>query len=153
MAIKLYLDMCCLCRPWDDQMQVRVRLEGEAVLALIEQMLAGETTGVTSQAHWYEARRIRDVEKRERIERLLHALGRAVPVTDPVKLRANDLVQAGFERLDALHLACAEAAESGSFITVDDSLAAVARRHPGLLNLRVDGPWEALNRTGSEEKK
>ena len=31
----LYLDICCLKRPFDDQAQPRVRLETEAVLGLL----------------------------------------------------------------------------------------------------------------------
>ena len=31
----IYLDMCCLKRPFDDQSQPRIRLETEAVLALL----------------------------------------------------------------------------------------------------------------------
>ena len=37
--MKLYLDVCCLNRPFDDQSQNRVRLEAEAVLSILE--LAG----------------------------------------------------------------------------------------------------------------
>lgn len=31
----IYLDMCCLKRPFDDQSQPRIRLESEAVLTLL----------------------------------------------------------------------------------------------------------------------
>ena len=31
----IYLDMCCLKRPFDDQSQVRIHLESEAVLGLL----------------------------------------------------------------------------------------------------------------------
>jgi len=34
--MKLYLDTCCLQRPLDDQRQARIRLETEAILALLE---------------------------------------------------------------------------------------------------------------------
>ena len=34
--IRLYLDLCCFNRPFDDQSQTRVRLETEAKLALQE---------------------------------------------------------------------------------------------------------------------
>jgi hypothetical protein len=33
--MRIYLDMCCLKRPFDDQSQPRIRLETEAVLALL----------------------------------------------------------------------------------------------------------------------
>ncbi len=33
--MRIYLDMCCLKRPFDDQAQQRIHLEREAVLALL----------------------------------------------------------------------------------------------------------------------
>ena len=33
--MRLYLDICCLKRPFDDQAQPRVRIETEAVLGLL----------------------------------------------------------------------------------------------------------------------
>jgi hypothetical protein len=33
--MRIYLDMCCLKRPFDDQSQPRIRLETETVLALL----------------------------------------------------------------------------------------------------------------------
>ena len=34
--MNVYLDTCSLQRPLDDQTQIRIRLEAEAVLAIIE---------------------------------------------------------------------------------------------------------------------
>ena len=42
--MRLYLDICCLKRPFDDQAQPRIRIETEAVLGL----LAGDASQVTS---------------------------------------------------------------------------------------------------------
>jgi len=38
--MRVYLDMCCLKQPFDDQPQPRIHLESEAVLALLS--AAGE---------------------------------------------------------------------------------------------------------------
>lgn len=37
----IYLDVCCLNRPFDDQTQERIRLEAEAVLLILERCQAG----------------------------------------------------------------------------------------------------------------
>jgi len=37
----VYLDICCFNRPFDDQSQLRVRLESEAKLSIQEQIRAG----------------------------------------------------------------------------------------------------------------
>jgi hypothetical protein len=34
-AYKIYLDVCCLNRPFDQQSQARIRLETEAILEII----------------------------------------------------------------------------------------------------------------------
>jgi hypothetical protein len=39
---KVYLDVCCLNRPFDDQQQDRVHLEAEAVLLILKRCEAGE---------------------------------------------------------------------------------------------------------------
>ena len=36
--MRVYLDACCLNRPFDDQSQVRVHLESEAILAILDRV-------------------------------------------------------------------------------------------------------------------
>ncbi len=40
--VKVYLDVCCLNRPFDDQRQSRIRLESEAVLLILARCKSGE---------------------------------------------------------------------------------------------------------------
>jgi hypothetical protein len=40
--MKLYLDNCCYNRPYDDQTQERIHLEGEAVLVIINKYKQNE---------------------------------------------------------------------------------------------------------------
>jgi hypothetical protein len=39
---KTYLDVCCLNRPFDDWGQPRIRLEAEAVVAILERCQMGD---------------------------------------------------------------------------------------------------------------
>jgi hypothetical protein len=39
--MKLYVDNCCFNRPFDDQSQLRIRLESEAKLKIQEEIRAG----------------------------------------------------------------------------------------------------------------
>ena len=39
--MRVYLDNCCLNRPFDDQRQMRVRLEAEATLCIQEHIRSG----------------------------------------------------------------------------------------------------------------
>jgi hypothetical protein len=40
--MRIYLDVCCLNRPFDDQSQDRIRLETEAVIIIISRMVSDE---------------------------------------------------------------------------------------------------------------
>ena len=40
-AHRIYLDACCLNRPFDDLTQPRIRLESDAVILIIERVAAG----------------------------------------------------------------------------------------------------------------
>ncbi len=48
--IRVYLDNCCLNRPFDDQRQARIRLESEAIMAIIEQIQSGKINWISSGA-------------------------------------------------------------------------------------------------------
>ena len=133
----IYLDMCCLKRPFDDQSQQRVRLETEIVLGL----LASESEHmrfVRSPALVLENDRN---PVRERAARVADWLS-ARPVWQPddidaLRERVADLMTKGFRNFDALHLASAEAATADYFVTVDDRLLAVAARADSGLRTRV----------------
>ena len=40
--LRLYLDLCCFNRPYDDQTQTRIRLETEAIILLQEKIKRAE---------------------------------------------------------------------------------------------------------------
>ena len=66
--------------------------------------------------------------RRRWIEKCLRLAEASVALSAPIKSRALALEQAGFKALDALHLACAEAAGAETFLTCDDRL---IRRYSG----------------------
>lgn len=47
----VYLDVCALCRPFDDQSRMRIRLETEAVNLILEHVRKGTLTMIASPAH------------------------------------------------------------------------------------------------------
>lgn len=56
-AVVVYLDICCLKRPFDDQRSTRVQLETAAIAALVEQTEVGAIRLVRSPAHVLENHR------------------------------------------------------------------------------------------------
>jgi predicted nucleic acid-binding protein len=118
----LYLDNSVLNRPFDDQRQPRIWLETlsfSLVLTLIE---AGEATLIHSPIHDLENSRNPFPLRQKWIEKCLRLAAQNVALSDDIKKHALALEQSGLKALDALHLACAEAAGATHFLTCDDRL-------------------------------
>ncbi len=136
----IYVDVCCLNRPFDDQTQQRIRLEAEAVLLILTRCQSRKWRMLSSEAVNLEISRIPDVERKQRVQ-LLHSLVASIAkVTAQVERRALELEALGFQALDALHIACAEAGEADVLLTTDDRLLQTARKHSNLLKVRVANP-------------
>ncbi|HEY8668299.1 MAG TPA: hypothetical protein VIL86_16740 [Tepidisphaeraceae bacterium] len=132
----IYLDMCCLKRPFDDQTQARIRLEAEAVLALLT-VESDQFRFVRSPALILENSRNPIKERASRVAQWLTMEPSFDP--DPVALqkRTAELMQLGFKNFDAIHVACAEAGAANILVSCDDRLLATARRNRERLKVRV----------------
>jgi hypothetical protein len=68
--MKLYLDNCCYNRPYDDQAQERVHLEGEAVLAIINKCRQNNDEIIGSLALDFEVGQTGNIEKCDKVKNL-----------------------------------------------------------------------------------
>lgn len=118
----LYLDVCSLQRPWDDRSQLRIRVEAEAVLGILSRCDAGGAELLSSDALLSEARKNPDPARRSNVLDILARAFDTIPLTDPIEVRAGELVAAGLGPYDALHLASAAARGADYFCTCDDRL-------------------------------
>jgi hypothetical protein len=126
--VLLYLDNSVLSRPFDDQRQPRIWLETlsfSLVLSLVE---GGEATLIHSPIHDLENSRNPFPLRQKWVEKCLRLAARNLALADDIRKRAVILEQSGFKAVDALHLACAEAAGANQFLTCDDRL---IRRYSG----------------------
>jgi predicted nucleic acid-binding protein len=131
--VKLYLDVCCLNRPFDDQLQNRVRLEAEAVLSILELAGSGALEIIGSDIIDDELSQMPDNERREKVGLLLTLASSHISLTSAIERRAMELAEWNIAPLDALHLASAEGAQADYFLTTDDDLLRKAgRRQSGL---------------------
>jgi hypothetical protein len=142
-VLRIYLDMCCLKRPFDDQSQLRNHLESEAVLALL---------GASAEQAEFVHAGAQDVENNQnpvvaRAARVREWLGRAPvsPIPEAtLAARTAELMGMGFRNFDALHVASAELSGADVFSSCDDRLLATAARHVASLRVRVLGPVELV---------
>lgn len=145
----VYLDVCCLNRLFDEQRQLRVRLETEAVRAVLQAVMLGEVRWLGSAVVDLEVRRNPNVERRQRVADL------AGLATDRVALAAADRAQArtfeaqGLGAFDALHLTAAVRGRADALLTTDDRFVRRAARLSDTLQVRVLNPttWAAQELT------
>lgn len=153
---KIYLDVCCLNRPFDDWSQSRIRLEAEAVVAILDHVQDGNWLLIGSTALASEIAQTPETTRRQQVLDLLDAAKIEVTVTSDHIKRAEHLRDLGLKPFDALHIACAEAAEADVFITTDDRLCRRAKTYANRLNVQVQNPltWliEVNSHTDREDK-
>jgi predicted nucleic acid-binding protein len=137
---RVYLDACCLNRPFDDQTQARIRLEAEAVLIIVAQCESGQWEWVTSEAVDVEIERIPDPERRRRVQLLATHAHHSVIVGDAEIQRALHLESQGISAYDALHIACAESANADVLLITDDRLLHKCTALAEGLRVRVKNP-------------
>lgn len=130
---RVYLDVCALCRPFDDQSQIRIRLETEAVQLILSHVRTGNLSLVVSPVHDAEIAAIDDPAERIHLQVMLQQVGYYLPLDlSQARQRAEVLVHQGLGPADAAHLACAEQVEA-DFVTCDDRLVRQCRRvKPGI---------------------
>ncbi|MEI6820117.1 MAG: PIN domain-containing protein [Verrucomicrobiota bacterium] len=136
----IYLDTCCLNRPYDDQSQLRIQLEAGAVLAILQQVTAGEIQLANSSVLQFEIHRIADQNRRNGIHHFLSYSSSFQSLTSAIGQRGIELNRLGFKRLDALHLAAAEALKVQAMLTTDDQLLRRAVQHSIHLTVSVLNP-------------
>lgn len=125
---RLYIDICTLCRPFDDQSQMRIRLETTAYYLILQALQDARYAMIVSPVHFEEATAISDVEERREIVVVLERFGIAADCDmAATRARAEHLHSRKFGIADAAHVAFAEAT-ADFFISCDDSLVKKCKR-------------------------
>ena len=121
-AKKIYFDVCTLCRPFDDQNMMRIRLETDAYYLILQAIQDNKYAMIVSPVHREEVNAIKDFQERYEVSALLLKFGVKVePDLSKIKNRAEYLYSKRFGIADAAHVAFAEAT-CDYFISCDDKL-------------------------------
>ncbi|HLT46788.1 MAG TPA: PIN domain-containing protein [Rubricoccaceae bacterium] len=123
----VYRDNCALQRPLDDRDQFRVRVEADAITAVLTATEGGDVEILSSAALRAESSRLRNQSRRDFAEHVLALAARDVPVTEEVRALTLTYQGTGIKPFDALHLASAVVAAADFFCTTDDRLLRKAR--------------------------
>ncbi len=148
--MKIYLDVCCLNRPFDDQSQDRIRMESEAILIIIGHLETRDWDWIGSEIMDFEIDQTPNIERRRRVHLIADRSHKKVVLSEEIKIRANYLHKNGFPAIDALHVACADSEKTDVFLTTDDRLLNLGITSKSDLQVRLENPlvWikEVLNK-------
>lgn len=139
---KIYLDSCCVCRPYDNQKQSRIKCETAAVMQIISHCRSGEWQWVDSKVLRSEINRISNRIKLSVVKALLNSMPQTifVSVGKTEITRGIQIEALGFKEYDALHIACAESGKADVFLTTDDDVIEKAKLVRSQLRVRVENP-------------
>ena len=126
--MRVYLDNCMFNRPFDNQTQIRIRLESEAKLYIqnkiknnIVELIWSYILEVENLQNPHDERRLA-IQKWKRLSTI-----RIVENAD-ILVNANHLSTFGIKPKDALHVASAMEGKADCFLTIDDKLLSGIKR-------------------------
>jgi len=135
--MKIYLDNCCFNRPFDDQKQLRIKLETEAKLDIQERIVQAKVELAWSyildfenEANPFEQRKL--AIKNWKVHACVDA-----DETKEILGTAERFERMEVRSKDALHLACAIAMKCEYFLTTDDQL---VKKASGITEIKVTDP-------------
>lgn len=120
--MKIYLDICCFNRPFDDQSQLRIKLESEAKLKIQTDIQAGNFDLVWSYILEGENEANPFEERKRAIREWKNYAIMDFDAETTILDKAKMLNQIGLRSKDALHISCAISAGCQYFLTTDDKI-------------------------------
>lgn len=139
---KMYLDMNIYNRPFDDQVQVRIRLETIAIFSVLQRIKEGEFSLLWSFMIDYENSLNPYNDVRQEIEMASALANETVVPDDFIIAKAREFETIGIRPRDAIHLACALKGEAEYFLTCDNKL--IKKSSELGINLKIMNPLKFI---------
>jgi len=139
---KIYLDTNIYNRPYDDQLQVRIRLETISIFEILKKVQSKALPLVWSFILDYENSLNPYEDIRTEIEMLSPLAFEHINASEDIRQLAKQYAVKGIKPRDALHLACAIKAKADYFITCDDN---IIRKSKGIdISIKIINPVDFL---------
>lgn len=139
---KIYLDNCSYNRPFDNQSQMRIRLETESKLYIQACIREKKYSLVWSYMLDYENDDNPYEEKRKAISVWREIANDYCPSSDDILSLGLEIMKYGIKSKDALHLACAVKSHCEYFITTDNRLT-----NKNITGIRIINPIDFVRET------
>jgi len=152
--MNIYLDVCCLCRPFDESPSNKIIIESDAVLAILKEC-ESQWQLINSEVITHEISKIPDNEKKLQVQRFLERSSQYIELNTGTINRAKRLWEQGIDTYDALHLSCAYESQA-IFLTVDKVLIRKMQQIHEDINYNITNPVKWLmevNNDPSQDNK
>ena len=120
--LKIYLDNCCYNRPFDDQTQMKVRLETEAKLYIQLAVKENKYALVWSYMLDFENSSNPYEDRKNSAALWKDIASEYCASSDEILSLGIEIMKHGVKEKDALHIACAIVSDCDYFITTDRKL-------------------------------
>ena len=120
--MRVYLDICCYNRPYDEQTLLKIRLETQSKINIQKLVLDGKIELVWSFILSYENSMNPFVEKRMQITEWCKMAIVDCDLIEEISKKSEELMKRGLRLKDSLHLACAIFSNADYFITTDKGI-------------------------------
>ena len=132
------MDCCCLNRPSDDQTQDKIRIETDAIMAVLFKCFYGNWKLIGSDIIEYEIMKTPDNNKKDKALNAYSIKKENIEYNNTIETRAIAIQKHGLTPLDSLHFASAEYRNVDVLLTVDKNFIKFAKRINSIL--RVENP-------------
>lgn len=143
--IRVYIDTCVWCRPFDAMVSDRVVKEAESMIELMKKVDKNEINILGSSVLLFEVSMISNDLKRISVEKLIARIATEIsPVTGSIMNLAEQIMNnCSVGAMDAMHLAFAIENGAQVFLTTDDGILSNAD-HISKYNIAVKNPTEMI---------
>jgi predicted nucleic acid-binding protein len=126
--LSIYMDCCCLNRPYDNQVQDKIRIENNAIMAILFKCFYDSWKLIGSDILEYEIMKTPDINKRNNVLNLYSIKKGAISLNDEIQNRALELQDKyRLKPFDSLHYASAEYGKINVLLTVDKNFISTAK--------------------------
>ena len=141
-TLKIYLDNCSYNRPFDDQSQMKIRLETEAKLYIQSGIRAKKYSMVWSYMLDVENSVSPYDEKRNAVALWKEIAMEYCPSSDDILSAGQKIMEHGIKPKDALHISCAIKSGCDYFITTDRGIL-----NKNIANIKIKNPIDFIRET------
>jgi len=140
--MRIYMDVCCLNRPFDDQTQHKIHLEAEAIKIIFEKNELQKLEIISSEVIDLEISKIPNLMKKRQVQLLASVYKDKIRINDEIINQARTLELLGITAFDALHISCALYAKAEVFLTTDEDLVNKYELQKDEFQIRIVNPLE-----------